>query len=143
MKYSLFPSKLSYNLVSLHLSIHIIVDEKPKVIRISPETPSEVHENTLVTITFDTPVTRKTGTVYIGSSVSAITPPITLSSVDGLVATFTLPTMTAGRVYLTIPENTVQSVENGFGNEESRFNTNTFWTYTEGISSLSIIISSF
>ena len=96
-----------------------------------------------MTITIDTPVTRKTGTVYIGSSVSAITTPISLSSVEGLVATFTLPTMTAGRVYLTIPEDTVQSIENDLGNEESRFNTNTFWTYTEGTSCLSILISSF
>ena len=51
--------------------------------------------------------------------------------------------MTAGRVYLTIPEDTVQSIEKGLGNEESRFNTNTFWTYTEGTSCLSILISSF
>lgn len=82
------------------------------------------------------PVFQKDSIIYVGSSVSTTTTPVTLSFVEGLVASFTMPHMESGRVYLYIPEGTVESTENQQSNEEYRFNANVFWNYVEGINSL-------
>ena len=109
-----------------------VVDDKPKVIEVTPEVSHELHENTLVSIVFDTPVVAGTGIVYIGNSVSVTSTPVTLTSVEGLVASFVVPPMVGGRVYLHVPAGAVRSSENDEGNEEYRFNSNFFWTFVEG-----------
>lgn len=102
------------------------------MIEVTPEVPHELHENTLVSIVFDTPVVMGSGVVYIGNSVSVTSTPITLTSVEGLIASFMIPPMVGGRVYLHVPAGAVRSLENDEGNEEYRFNSNLFWTFVEG-----------
>lgn len=99
---------------------------------VTPEAPNEVHENSIISIIFDSPVTLGSGVIYLGNSVSVLTTPVPLTSAEGLVATFIMPAMPAGRVYLHVPAGAVQSNENFLENEDYRFNTNTFWTFVEG-----------
>ena len=120
------------NACNSSFSLSCIVDDKPKVIEVTPEVPHELHENTLVSIVFDTPVVMGSGVVYIGNSVSVTSTPITLTSVEGLIASFMIPPMVGGRVYLHVPAGAVRSLENDEGNEEYRFNSNLFWTFVEG-----------
>lgn len=54
---------------------------------------------------------------------------MTLSAVNGLTATFTMPAFGAGRVYLTVPGGVVVSEESQDNNEEYHFTTATFWHY--------------
>ena len=98
----------------------------------TPEIGSQVHEGSIVTILFDSPVSQDAGVVYLGNSVSITSTPVSLSSVQGLMATFVIPSMTEGRLYLHVPSNAVKSVENDQNNEEYRFSTNSFWTFAEG-----------
>lgn len=57
---------------------------------------------------------------------------MTLSSVSGLTATFTMPSFSAGRVYLTLPAGAVRSEESADESEAYHFGTASFWHY-EGV----------
>jgi hypothetical protein len=112
------------------------------VVSTVPATPANLLPGDQISLLFDMPVKPGGGKVFLGSQpsfhVSTVSCadvadiPANLEFPSSLMATFRLPQIPAGKVYLHVPQGAVLSMDSETPSQEYRFPAVNYWIVPEG-----------